>query len=120
LADFFKVENSRSSRADSSQANGSEPGNSKKTAVNWHCSDVAYSEALDGGISIETPFGDTTAVVVLVTDMPHHIFGHGLYVVLKFPYLDKPEAIHAPSIKMSHRRSDLVETRDATRRQLVR
>jgi hypothetical protein len=101
LADFFKVEKFEVVPGGQQPSKWIGTGEFEEIAVNWHCSDSAYSEAFDGGISIETPFGDTTAIVGLVTDMPHHIFAHGLYVILKLPYLDKPEAIHALSIEMN-------------------
>jgi hypothetical protein len=101
LADFFRVEKFAVVPGGQQPSKLIGTGEFEEIAVNWHCSDFAYSEAFDGGISIETPFGDTTAIVGLVTDMPHHRLGHGLYVILKLPYLDKPEAIHALSIEMN-------------------
>jgi hypothetical protein len=88
--------------------NGEQPnkwigtGEFEEIIVNWGYSDFGYGEAFAGGLSIETPFGHTTAVILLRTDIQHPDLGNGLFVILKLPYLHDLASIHALAIEMNY------------------
>jgi hypothetical protein len=77
-------------------------GEFEEIIVNWGYSDSGYGHAFEGGVSIEVPFGHTTAVILLRTDMQHPGLGNGLFVTLKLPYLHDLASIHALSIEMNY------------------
>lgn len=52
----------------------------------WGRSDSAFGTADETGLTIETPFGDNSALLTLKTNQPHPHLGNGLLVVLKIPH----------------------------------
>jgi hypothetical protein len=59
----------------------------------WGRRDSGYGDAGRDWLSLETPFGDDTAMLKLHTDRPHPRLGHGLLVTLTLPYRRRDESI---------------------------
>jgi hypothetical protein len=57
----------------------------------WGRCDTAFGTADATGLTIETPFGDDSALLSLKTDQPHPRLGNGLLAVLKIPRFVEPE-----------------------------
>jgi hypothetical protein len=51
----------------------------------WGRCDNGFGFADEKGLSLETPFGDRTALLLLHTDQPHPLLGNGLLSILKLP-----------------------------------
>jgi hypothetical protein len=68
----------------------------------WGRCDSGFGFADEGGLSIEMPFGDETAVLTLKTDVAHPRLGNGLLAILKIPHLSGPERVNALAIEMNY------------------
>lgn len=68
----------------------------------WGCSEAGVGVADRGGLTLEMPFGDTTATLVLRTDLPHPRLGNGLHAALKLPCLANAETINTVAIQLNH------------------
>jgi hypothetical protein len=67
----------------------------------WGRCDSGFGFADKRGLSIEMPFGDATAILLLKTDVPHPRLGNGLLGILKIPHFSKLESVNALSIEMN-------------------
>lgn len=69
----------------------------------WGRGDSGFGKAYEGGgLAIAIPFGDTTAIVVLKTDMPHPLLGNGLLVSLKIPCVSNFEKACEHALEMNY------------------
>jgi hypothetical protein len=57
----------------------------------WGRCDSAFGTADETGLTIETPFGDDSALLTLKTNQPHPRLGNGLLAVLIIPRLVETE-----------------------------
>ena len=61
----------------------------------WGRCDTAFGTADQAGLTIETPFGEHTAILTLKTEEPHPRLGNGLLAELKIPYfVETEQAFH--------------------------
>jgi hypothetical protein len=61
-------------------------------AQRWGRNDAAFAIGDPTGLTMETPFGETSAVLQLLTDSPHPRLGNGLLSLAKLPVsFDDPE-----------------------------
>jgi hypothetical protein len=65
-------------------------GEFQKIAENWGQSDYSFGFGDDGGLTLETPFGDDSALIRLKTDERHPQLGNGLLCTLQLPFSDEP------------------------------
>jgi hypothetical protein len=73
----------------------------------WGRCDTGFGFADNKGLTIETPFGDHTAILLLKTDAPHPRLGNGLLAILKIPLLSKPESANEFCIELNYAEAQL-------------
>jgi hypothetical protein len=49
--------------------------------------DLCFGFGDEGGLTLETPIGETSALIRLRTDVPHPAMGNGLLASLQFPFV---------------------------------
>jgi hypothetical protein len=62
-------------------------------ALDYGKHDLSFGTAGPGGVTLETPIGDTSALVRVRTDVAHPSFGNGLLASLELPFGDTEEGI---------------------------
>lgn len=65
----------------------------EKFAETWGRSDSCFGTGDPAGLTLETPFGDDSALVRLMTDQAHPQLGNGLLVTLQLPMLGDEKEI---------------------------
>jgi hypothetical protein len=55
--------------------------------------DLCFGTGGVGGVTLETPFGESSALITVRTDIPHPSFGNGLLASVELPFSDTKEAI---------------------------
>lgn len=70
--------------------------------VNRWASESVFGVADPTGLSIETPFGEETAMVRLYVDQPHPRLGNGLFAKLALPFLSNHDQAAAFAIELNH------------------
>jgi hypothetical protein len=60
----------------------------KEFAETWARSDVCFGTADSNLMTLETPFGNSSALIRFQTAEKHHQLGHGLTVTLQLPVVD--------------------------------
>ena len=58
-------------------------------ASNYGQSDLCFGFGDQTGMSLETPFGNDSALIRFSTDAEHPQLGHGLLITLELPYVDE-------------------------------
>jgi hypothetical protein len=76
-------------------------GEFEKIIERWGRRDSGFGVADKAGLSMQTPFGDTSAIILLRTDKPHPRLGNGLHVSLSFPHVCEVESANALVIEMN-------------------
>jgi hypothetical protein len=68
----------------------------------WGQCDHGFGFADHAGLSMETPFGDDSALISLRTDQPHFRLGNGLSVKLSLPHSSGAESIYALTNRLNY------------------
>jgi hypothetical protein len=66
-------------------------GEFQKIAENWGQTDYGFGFGDDGGLTLETPFGEDSALIRLLTNVRQ--LGNGLLCTLQLPFSDEPTRI---------------------------
>lgn len=69
----------------------------------WCGTDSVFGMVTEYGLHVETPFGDNSAIVDLVTNQPHPRLGNGLLVTLHIPVVSGPEEAEASCVDLNYR-----------------
>jgi hypothetical protein len=77
-------------------------GEFEKIIERWGRGDSGFGVADQAGLSMQTPFGDTSAIILLRTDRPHPRLGNGLYVSLSLPHVSDAETARAHAIDLNY------------------
>jgi hypothetical protein len=77
-------------------------GEFEKIVEKWGRSDSGFGVADKAGLSMQTPFGDASAIILLRTDKPHPRLGNGLHLSLSFPHVSEAESANALAIEMNY------------------
>ena len=102
LDDILNVEASLYAPAGRQQSKWIGTGEFEQIIGKWGRCDNGFGFADKQGLTIETPFGDHTAILLLKTDQPHPRLGNGLLAILKIPLLSELEGANDFSIKLNY------------------
>jgi hypothetical protein len=102
LDDMLYVEGSIFAPEGKQQSKWIGTGEFEEIIEKWERSDVGLGFAGKDGLTIETPFGDETAILLLKTDAPHPRLGNGLLAILKIPLLSEPERANEFCIELNY------------------
>ena len=65
-------------------------------------SDNAFGFGDARGLTLETPFGDDSALIRLLTDQPHPQLGNGLLATLQLPFFGEPKVIASECVFLNY------------------
>jgi hypothetical protein len=102
LDDILSVEESVIVPQGTQQSKWIGTGEFEEIIEKWGRCDSGFGFADEGGLSIEMPFGEETAILTLKTDVPHPRLGRGLLALLKIPHLSELERVNELSIEMNY------------------
>jgi hypothetical protein len=77
-------------------------GEFEKIIEKWGRGACGFGVADQAGLSMQTPFGDSSAIILLRTDKPHPRLGNGLHVSLSFPHVCEAESANALAVEMNY------------------
>jgi hypothetical protein len=87
--DILKIEGSTFAVEGKKQSKWIGTGEFEEIIDKWGRCDTGFGFADEAGLSLETPFGDHTAILLLKTNVPHPRLGNGLLAILKIPLLSE-------------------------------
>jgi hypothetical protein len=77
-------------------------GEFEKIIEKWGRGDSGFGVANGAGLSMQTPFGDGSAIILLRTDQPHPHLGNGLHVSLSLPHVSDAQSAQARASDMNY------------------
>ena len=77
-------------------------GEFEKIIDKWGRNDNGFGFADNRGLTLETPFGDETAILTLKTDQSHPRLGNGLMALLKIPLLSDEKDAAEFSLRLNY------------------
>lgn len=82
-------------------------GEFEQIVADWGRWDSGFGKAFEAGLGIETPFGHTSAILVLKADEPHPRLGNGLVAFLKIPCVSELQTAQALAIELNYLESSV-------------
>jgi hypothetical protein len=107
LDDILNVEGSVFAPEGKQQSKWIGTGEFEEIIGKWGRCDTGFGFAGKDGLTIETPFGDETAILLLKTDVPHPRLGNGLLAILKIPLLSELERANEFCIELNYAEAQL-------------